>query len=130
MSLFRSPPGLVSTYQPLCTRLLVLYLGLFFAPGNHSRTTSRIASDLDEFLSRSGFTHGRAAVKTKRQDSLSSTSHWKLKLSHDSDESSSGFDLTPSQSPGPTLPLSEICTDPRIPNDGQPVEIGNTLLLV
>ena len=70
----------------------------------------------------------RAAVKTKRQDSLSSSSLRKPKLSQDSDESSSGFDLTPSQSPGPTRPLSELRTDPRIPNDGQPVRIGNTLL--
>ena len=70
----------------------------------------------------------RAAVKTKRQDSLSSSSLRKPKLSQDSDESSSGFDLTPSQSPGPTRPLPELRTDPRIPNDGQPVRIGNTLL--
>ena len=70
----------------------------------------------------------RAAVKTKRQDSLSSNSLRKPKLSQDSEESCSGFDLTPSQSPGPTRPLSELRTDPCIPNDGQPVGIGNSLL--
>ena len=70
----------------------------------------------------------RAAVKTKRQDSLFSSSLRRPKLSQGSDESSSGFDLTPSQSPGPTRPLSELRVDPRIPNDGKPVGIGDTLL--
>jgi len=69
------------------------------------------------------------ATKTQREATQGSPPRVKLKPTTLSDDSSQPpFSLTPSQSPGPTRPLSELLIDHRIFQEGCQVEISTNLL--